>query len=122
MKIRIQGNSVRFRLSRTEVETLCSIGQIEDATSFDMTRFGYAVKADANLEQMKASYSDHQITLLVPESLLKNWPDNQVVGFDANMPVDEEKSLYLLLEKDFKCLDNTSEDQSDNYENPLKSC
>ena len=122
MKIRIQGNSVRFRLSRTEVEKLCSTGRIEDATSFGTTQFGYAVISDAAIEQLTASYTEHQITLSVPQSFLENWPDNQLVGFEANMLLDGENTLYLLIEKDFKCLDNTTEDQSDNYENPLKSC
>jgi hypothetical protein len=36
------------------------------------------------------------------------------------MPFFEDNSLYLLVEKDFVCLDETSEDQSDNYENPNK--
>jgi len=43
-----------------------------------------------------------------------------VVGFNAKMPVAENGSLYLLLEKDFVCLDETTEDQNDNYENPNK--
>jgi hypothetical protein len=122
MKIRIQGNSIRIRLSRTEVEKLCLTGHIEDHTSFATTKFGYSVKSDANSAQLTASYSDNLITLLVPESYLKNWPENSTIGFEANMPVDDDTHLYLLLEKDFKCLDNTTEDQSDNYENPNKSC
>jgi hypothetical protein len=28
-------------------------------------------------------------------------------------------NLHLLVEKDFTCLDNVAEDQSDNYPNPL---
>ncbi|HEV7381431.1 MAG TPA: hypothetical protein VGN64_16650, partial [Dyadobacter sp.] len=88
MKIRIQGNSVRFRLSRTEVEKLCSRGQIEDATSFGATSFSYAIRSDDQTEHLKASFSGQQITLFVPEYLLKDWSDNQVVGFDANMPLD----------------------------------
>jgi hypothetical protein len=30
-----------------------------------------------------------------------------------------EEKLHLLVEKDFTCLDNVTEDQSDNYPNPL---
>ena len=41
---------------------------------------------------------------------------------NSNMPVSETVSLYLLIEKDFACLDHSSEDQSDNYENPNKTC
>ncbi len=60
--------------------------------------------------------------MFVPSALTNGWPQNNVVGFEANMPLDENKSLYLLLEKDFVCLDHTNEDQSDNYENPNKVC
>jgi hypothetical protein len=33
--------------------------------------------------------------------------------------MENGKELFLLLEKDFVCLDETIEDQSDNYPNPL---
>jgi hypothetical protein len=36
------------------------------------------------------------------------------VGFD-----DKNGPVQLLVEKDFTCLDNVEEDQSDNYPNPL---
>ena len=42
-----------------------------------------------------------------------------MVGLENEMEIAPGKILYLLLEKDFKCLDNTTEDQSDNYPNPL---
>ena len=35
------------------------------------------------------------------------------------MDLGDGNELYLLLEKDFQCLDNSIEDQTDNYENPL---
>jgi hypothetical protein len=36
------------------------------------------------------------------------------------MPLNRaEENLYLLVEKDYTCLDNVEEDQSDNYPNPL---
>jgi len=38
------------------------------------------------------------------------------------MRVSETETLYLLLEKDFVCLDETHEDQADNFENPNKTC
>jgi hypothetical protein len=38
------------------------------------------------------------------------------------MPVSENDTLYLLLEKDFVCLDETMESQNDHYENPNKTC
>jgi len=122
MKIRIQGNSIRIRLSKSEVNQLVTEGNVEEKTSFLNSSFGYCLKSVAGIEELSASYEADQIIMFVPESLLENWPANNVVGFEAHMPIGETDSLYLLLEKDFKCLDNTSEDQSDNFENPNKTC
>ena len=36
--------------------------------------------------------------------------------------IGKGKDLFLLIEKDFVCLDHTFEDQSDNYPNPNKLC
>jgi len=122
MKIRIQGNSIRIRLSKTEVDTLASAGFLEEKTSFANTSFFYCLKSKSGQSALSATYEDHKITMFVPEEFLSNWPVNNIVGVDANMPVSETETLYLLLEKDFKCLDNVNEDQSDNFENPKKTC
>lgn len=122
MKIRIQGNSIRIRLSKSEVDKLSTVGYIEEKTSFGKNAFGYCLQKKTGTSELTASYNDDKITMFVPETLLAEWPENNVVGFDANMPIGENESLYLLLEKDFKCLDNVTEDQSDNFENPNKNC
>lgn len=121
MKIRINGNSVRIRLSKKEVERLGNEGYLSEKTSFGSTAFEYVLEQNNEVKDLSASFDGWKITMQVPSLYLKEWPVNNVVGFDANMPIDGDKTLYLLLEKDFKCLDNTTEDQSDNYENP-KSC
>jgi len=122
MKIRISANSIRIRLSKSEVEKLSTKGFLEDKTSFGTTYFSYAVERKSGIKTLSANYDQHKITLLVPETLVAGWPENAVVGFDARQAVSETETLYLLLEKDFKCLDNTVEDQSDNFENPKKIC
>jgi hypothetical protein len=48
--------------------------------------------------------------------------DTDVIGFDNTIDMDNGRKLFLLIEKDFVCLDHTLEDQSDNYENPGKVC
>jgi len=122
MKIRISANSIRIRLSKSEVEKLTTKGVLEDRTSFGTTYFSYAVERKTGLKALSAKYDQNRITLLVPEMLITGWQENTVVGFDAHQAVSETETLYLLLEKDFKCLDNTVEDQSDNFENPKKIC
>ena len=121
MKIRIQGNSVRLRLSRTEVELLCTEGYIQENTVFGSSAFSYAVKQDSLLDELTAAFHDNRITMYVPAAFLENWAKNSIVGLDARMQVGNDKELYLLIEKDFKCLD-AAEDQSDNYDNPNQTC
>lgn len=122
MKIRISANSIRVRLSKSEVEKLGTKGFLEDKTSFGTAYFRYAVERKAGIKTLSANYDQNRITLFVPETLVNGWQENAIVGFDAHQAVSETETLYLLLEKDFKCLDNTLEDQSDNFENPKKTC
>ena len=118
MKIRILGNSLRFRLTRSEVDTLCAKGYIEDQTTFDTSVFTYAVKLVADSEQLTAQFRRNTITLNLPNSLGNNWHRTEQVGFSETMEFKNGGTLSLLLEKDFTCLDERLEDQSDNYPNP----
>ena len=122
MKIRIQGNSIRIRLSKTEVDQLVNDGQVHEQTLFVNNSFSYSLQKKSGINELTANYENDLITMFVPEEFLQNWPTNNVVGIDSTMQVSETETLYLLLEKDFKCLDNTIEDQSDNFENPNKTC
>ena len=118
MKIRIKGNSVRFRLTKSEVEALCKNGEFEEKTTFQESVFEYAVKMDADGNALRAVFKNNKITLWLPEKYGRDWYQNDRIGFEETMKLDDGQELYLLLEKDFVCLDNTTEDQSDNYPNP----
>jgi hypothetical protein len=118
MKIRILGNSVRFRLTRTEVNTLCTKGYIENQTKFNNDVFTYAVRLVTNSEKLDAQFRNNTITLNLPQSLGSNWHRSEQVGFSETIDIKDNIGLSLLLEKDFTCLDERQEDQSDNYPNP----
>lgn len=118
MKIRINGNSVRLRLSKSEVEQFGKEGRIESATGFGGSLFHYVLSKTAG-DKMTADFENNTITMYLPENMADNWVNSEKVGYDANMDIGGGEVLYLLLEKDFKCLDNSIEDQGDNYDNPL---
>jgi len=122
MKLRIKGNSLRIRLTKTEVNTIAATGYLEEETLFGSNRFVYALQQVDEGNTLTAALEENKMIMFVPASLTKDWPQNNVVGFEANMPLADNKTLYLLLEKDFECLDDTTEDQSDNYENPNQTC
>ncbi len=122
MKIRIKGNSVRYRLAKMDVDILTKEGYHEEQTSFGASRLKYVLQRKEEGDSLTAGYDNNTITVYIPALLLKDWATNEVIGFDAHMPLNEDESLYLLVEKDFKCLDDTTEDQSDNYDNPNQTC
>ena len=123
MKIRIKGNSIRYRLTKTEISNFGNDGFIEEKTVFpDGSSFSYRLERATGIDNLAASYSGNRICIFVPKGIASEWTTTDVVGFDHRMKMGEEKELYLLIEKDFVCLDHTFEDQSDNYPNPNKTC
>jgi hypothetical protein len=119
MKIRIKGNSLRYRLTRSEVDHFVSTGYVEEKINFGK-RVLYCSLKKSEADQLSASFNDNEITLYFPSSFINKWIDPEQTGFEYNMEVEgSETPLYLLVEKDFTCLDKTNEDQSDNYPNPL---
>jgi len=118
MKIRIKGNTVRLRLTKSEVDYFRMTGLIEERTEFGNNSFAYALQSTQTPE-LKAEFSDGAIRVLMPEKMADEWTATNAVGFNSEMDIGNKKKLYILVEKDFKCLDETVEDQSDNYENPL---
>ena len=122
MKLRIKGNSLRLRLSKPEVEKLAVVKYLEERTSFGSNIFGYAVQIENAGDELQANFNGSKITVFIPEIFIEDWAVNDVIGFDTIKQVSDAEALYILVEKDFQCLDKTSEDQSDNYENPDKTC
>lgn len=123
MKIRIKGNSVRLRLTKSEVDTLAAKGYVEEATQFFNSALIYALQAKDGIDNLKADFSENTITMYIPTAWATGWHIADTVGYRHDLPLPQGGTLSLLLEKDFKCIDSdTTEDQSDNYENPSLSC
>ena len=84
----------------------------DSAMSFGMIR---AKKVNLTiLGAMEVSGNGDIASWKIPGKMVNELNDTDIVGFDG-----KEGDLYLLVEKDFTCLDTVDEDQSDNYPNPL---
>ena len=119
MKIRIKGNSVRFRLTKTEVETFCKTGIYKETTAFSTKTLTYSLIAKEGINELKADFAGDNITIYFPKKEQASWASSNRVGYSNSADWNDTNVLSLLVEKDFTCLDNTIEDQSDNYPNPL---
>ena len=118
MKIRIRGNTIRYRLTKSEVESFCKTGFFEEQTDFSSTNFKYQIKVKKGISTLEADFANNTITVYFPEKDAKDWATNSIVGFDATYKTEKGNELYILVEKDFVCMDETVEDQSGNYPNP----
>jgi hypothetical protein len=116
MKIRIKGDSLRYRLTRPDVAKLEAEGRLEEQTAFAGKTFVYAIET-ANDDNLTADFVGNKIVLYMPKAMIEELCNTGKVGFD-----NRSGPVSLLVEKDFACIDNTEEDQSDNYPNPSLSC
>lgn len=121
MKLRIKGNTIRFRLSKCEVADFAEQNIISETTNFIGNKFNYGLVTDPKLDYVDISFIESNLIIKLPSETAKRWTDSNEVGIYHNISTGEGKILQLTIEKDFKCLDETIEDQTDNYENPLVS-
>ena len=113
MKIRIKGNSLRYRLTKSDMYRLSHEGYLEDKTNFGNRKLIYVIQK-TNKSELSAFFDDNVICLQMPDNMIEELDKTDRVGFEG-----KQDDLLLLVEKDFTCLDNVNEDQSDYYPNPL---
>jgi len=113
MKLRIKSSAIRYRLTKTDVEILSKEGVIKEKVNFGDDELVYVLQTTMK-DQLSADFKNNIITVYMPEAMLKELADTDKVGFESS-----DSALHILIEKDFTCLDNVDEDQSDNYPNPL---
>lgn len=123
MKIRIKGDSIRLRLTKSEVDALASVGNVEEHTHLPGGTLSYVLRSDDGAQDLNAFFQDSTIIISMPAKLATAWPGNDVVGYRNTISIGDGVALSLLIEKDFKCIDAPAEeDQSDNYEHPNITC
>ena len=119
MKLRIKGDSIRLRLTKSEIDQFGNTGMVDEVTHVGTSTLTYQLKKSAAHTELTAEMPGNTLTVYMPVSMAEHWVNTERVGFEHTMPLPNGGGLFLLLEKDFKCLDATHEDQSDMYENPL---
>ena len=118
MKLRIRGNSIRLRLTQSEVEAINNIGLVKEKTEFpNGQNFVYSLSVAENLKNISAEFSDGNMQILLPKEIAENWANSEVVGISA-----EVESLKILVEKDFKCLTPRAGDEdTDTFPHPKEN-
>jgi hypothetical protein len=127
MKLRLKGNSVRLRVTRSELARLQAGERIQETVHFpsgSTPKFAYALEIGSHSLPVTVTFMDEQIVVSVSQDQLASWSGEHQVGVYASLPVDETTVLEVAIEKDFACLDLSDADNIDTFANPLagKAC
>ena len=122
MKLRIKDNTLRLRLSQSELKTCEDKGVFSSSVSFgpgaDKTLTYSIVITDR--DQMAANFNQNTIEILIPQKMARTWSATDKVTISNDMKIDDDESLIILVEKDFQCLHKRpGEEEKDNFPNPL---
>jgi len=120
MKLRIKGNSLRFRISPTEMARLLEEGRIVETVYFGLkeeARLTYALEQARQAAKITARYARQEITVEIPAASVRAWSESQEVGLYGESET-QAGVLELAIEKDFACLDETGASNADTYPNP----
>lgn len=116
MKLRIQGNALRLRLTRKEVAQVHDCGRVESSIEFAPGRaLGYALEGSPQATVVTASFDGCTIMVSAPTALLKEWAEGDRVSIEGAA----QAGVQVLIEKDFQCLHKPDHRDPDAYPNPL---
>ncbi len=121
MKLRLLDDSIRLRLSRSEVTAADEQGVVEGQTRFpDGSVFRFALESLENGSAASAAYVGGRLVVKLPSRQIAEWAtDEEAVSLSDELDLPTGGSLKLLVEKDFQCLaPRDDEDQSDLFVNP----
>ncbi|MFV8755492.1 DUF7009 family protein [Nannocystaceae bacterium ST9] len=117
MKLRIRGDSLRLRLTRSEIDRLCEQGRVAQSIHFGPgPALEYAI-ALAEQSSIEARFDGATITVVVPRALAIAWASGDEVGLSHAQALPEGE-LRLLIEKDFHCLVPRGEQDDDAFPHP----
>lgn len=112
MKIRCQANSLRFRLRKSDVETLSREGRLREEIAFGLSFELYT----ATIPKMAASLANGLLRVGLPIGTAEAWMTSDMVAIEGELSSGKAHNLHVLIEKDFPCEHRPDEDKQDTFE------
>jgi len=120
MKVRIYNNSIRLRLSRSEVAEFQATGLVEERLEFGpemLKMFRCALVREDAAEAVTARYLPGIIEIVVPPSVESRWSNSDQVAIEGSY-TRGERPISISIEKDFECLHRPVDPAADAFPNP----
>lgn len=113
MKLRIEGNSIRLRVKKSDLQRLHTEGVVHEMVSFMKGfNFHYELMMDEKATAIDAVFTHSTITISLPLEAALHWINSETVGLQRSL----ENGLFILIEKDFPCKTREDEDKSDTFQ------
>jgi hypothetical protein len=105
MKLRVKGNSLRLRLTRSEVARLGAGEPVEESTEFAPGQIlRYGIRSGDDSDGLRASFESGLALVTVAGKRIQQWASSDEVGIYGASSV-----LDIAIEKDFRCLTRPEE-------------
>lgn len=116
MKLRIQGNSLRLRLTQKDVAQVRNCGLVESHIEFAPGHsLSYLLEGSPIVRTMSATFDGRVIRVTIPIHELTDWVESDQIGLETQ----SQTGVQLLIEKDFKCLHRPLDQEADAYPHSL---
>ena len=112
MKLRFHKDSLRLRLSQSEVARLAERGSIDDRIEFpnDQTLSFSVESGDSSV----ALFENNEIRVIAPRGDVQRWIDTDQTGLEY-----QSGPVKVVIEKDFQCLHKETPEDADAFPNPM---
>ncbi|QDH79222.1 hypothetical protein FKX85_09335 [Echinicola soli] len=121
MKLRINNNSIRLRLTQTEVQEVAAGKSVTEHLQLGNSETGlsYSLILDDSADDVKAFFVESHLKVIIPEELALDWASTEEISIKHVQHQGDIHENLILIEKDFQCLHKRpDEDESDNFPNP----
>jgi len=122
MKLRIKGNSIRLRITPSEMKRLLDAGRIDETVYFaadENARLTYALELAPVVSAITVRWAPQQVAIVLSSEEARRWAGSLDVGLYGQMNTPRGP-MELAVEKDFACLDKSDAENLDTFPNPRK--
>jgi hypothetical protein len=122
MKLRIHGDSLRVRVTKTDLAQLQSESRIHATLEVAPGQTFAYVLAVTDGSAIDVEFADATLSIYLPRTRAAVWYGDAEVSVEGVKVLPGGRTLEVLIEKDFTCLvPRPGEDQSDYFANPAKT-
>ncbi len=121
MKLRTDGQSLRLRIGRSEIQQLQKNGRISTKLPLPGEQaLSYSLDASEELTEAQITFDGGRIGIHLPKGETQKWmDDDNLEGLYYSLHLPKGRVLSLAIEKDYPC-QHKAADNKDTFNRPSK--